>query len=91
MVLENLNPSLYEKLEERQLTESDYDNSVDDEIDAREIFDIIRNVQDPEHPLTLEELNVVDVESIRVDPSRQRCRVEFTPTIPHCSMVRSNN
>jgi metal-sulfur cluster biosynthetic enzyme len=87
MVLENLNPSLYEKLEERQLTERDYDNKVDDAIDEREIFDIIKNLQDPEHPLTLEELNVVDMESISVDPLKQTCRVEFTPTIPHCSMA----
>ena len=28
-------------------------------VDADEIFDLIRNIQDPEHPLTLEQLNVV--------------------------------
>lgn len=87
MVLENLNPSLYEKLEERKLTEQDYDNTVEDSIDAREVFDMIKNLQDPEHPLTLEELNVVDIDSIKVDPIKGICRVEFTPTIPHCSMA----
>jgi hypothetical protein len=37
-----------------------------DAIDEEEVFDIIRNIQDPEHPLTLEQLNVVNVEHIEV-------------------------
>ena len=37
-----------------------------DEITANGIFDIIRNIQDPEHPLTLEQLNVVRLELIDV-------------------------
>ena len=30
------------------------------------VFDIIRNIQDPEHPLTLEQLKVVNVDHIEV-------------------------
>lgn len=37
-----------------------------DEIDAEEVFMIIRNIQDPEHPLTLEQLNVVNRDHIEV-------------------------
>lgn len=37
-----------------------------EEITANEVFDIIRNIQDPEHPLTLEQLNVVRMELIDV-------------------------
>lgn len=37
-----------------------------DAITANEIFEIIRNVQDPEHPLTLEQLNVVRLELVKV-------------------------
>ena len=37
-----------------------------DEITANEVFDIIRNIQDPEHPLTLEQLNVARLELIEV-------------------------
>lgn len=37
-----------------------------DSITANEVFDIIRNIQDPEHPLTLEQLNVVRLELIEV-------------------------
>mmetsp|Transcript_5736 Transcript_5736/g.9502 ORF Transcript_5736/g.9502 Transcript_5736/m.9502 type:complete len:146 (-) Transcript_5736:70-507(-) len=35
-------------------------------IDSEEIFDIIRNIQDPEHPLTLEQLNVVNLNHVEV-------------------------
>ncbi|RMZ98337.1 mitotic spindle-associated MMXD complex subunit MIP18 [Brachionus plicatilis] len=87
MVVENVNPSVYQRLEERTVSETDYDNNYEDMIDEREVFDIIRNLQDPEHPLTLEELNVLDIDSIKIDNKSSTCRVEFTPTIPHCSMA----
>lgn len=35
-----------------------------DSITHLEIFNIIRNIQDPEHPLTLEQLNVVNMDSV---------------------------
>ncbi len=37
-----------------------------DAITPNEVFQIIRNIQDPEHPLTLEQLNVVRIELIHV-------------------------
>lgn len=37
-----------------------------DVITAHEVFEIIRNIQDPEHPLTLEQLNVVRLELVKV-------------------------
>lgn len=49
--------------------------------------DLIRSISDPEHPLTLEQLNVTQCEHITVDDAASRVRVEFTPTIPHCSMA----
>ena len=48
---------------------------------------IIRSINDPEHPLTLEELNVVDESNIEVDDDSNYVKVMFTPTIPHCSMA----
>jgi metal-sulfur cluster biosynthetic enzyme len=63
---------------------------VRDEIDADEIFDIIRNIQDPEHPLTLEQLSVVSRGQVTVlagDSGISMVDVRFTPTIPHCSMA----
>ncbi|GAA6013088.1 hypothetical protein JCM11491_005178 [Sporobolomyces phaffii] len=59
-----------------------------DEIDQDEIFDLIRSISDPEHPLTLEQLAVVSSSQITVNNGkRPHVLVEFTPTIPHCSMA----
>jgi metal-sulfur cluster biosynthetic enzyme len=57
-----------------------------------EVFDIIRNIQDPEHPLTLEQLGVVTRQQIEVKENQgsegySTIDVRFTPTIPHCSMA----
>uniref|UniRef100_A0A7M5V8H7 MIP18 family-like domain-containing protein n=1 Tax=Clytia hemisphaerica TaxID=252671 RepID=A0A7M5V8H7_9CNID len=48
---------------------------------------IIRNINDPEHPLTLEQLNVVEEKNIDVDDDKSYLKIMFTPTIPHCSMA----
>lgn len=63
------------------------DDDVHDIIDAREIFDHIRDINDPEHPLTLEDLRVVNEKDITVDDQANTVTVAFTPTIPHCSMA----
>lgn len=85
--LENINPKLYKRLNDREITVDEQDEDVADGFDAREIFDIIRNINDPEHPLTLEELNVVEQDLIEVDDKKNRVDIKFTPTIPHCSMA----
>jgi len=85
--MENLNPKIKAKREDRVVTPADMDDSIRDEIDAREIFDMIRDINDPEHPLTLEELNVVEEDKCVVDLENETIHVEFTPTIPHCSMA----
>lgn len=62
-------------------------------IDGREVFDLIRSINDPEHPLTLEQLAVVNEAHIHVDEGDEATEraptvlLEFTPTIPHCSMA----
>ncbi|CAH6777954.1 Ciao2b [Phodopus roborovskii] len=48
---------------------------------------LIRSINDPEHPLTLEELNVVEQVRIQVSDPESTVAVAFTPTIPHCSMA----
>ncbi len=50
-------------------------------------LDLIRNINDPEHPLTLEQLNVVQLGHIDVSDLESMVTVSFTPTIPHCSMA----
>ncbi len=37
------------------------DDGAADAIDAVEVFDLIRDISDPEHPLSLEQLNIVQV------------------------------
>lgn len=85
--LENINPKLYKKLDDREVTANDQDQEHVDSFDEREIFDLIRNINDPEHPLTLEELHVVEQKLIRVDSENGKVDVKYTPTIPYCSMA----
>jgi len=85
--LENAAPKVYEKSTTRIVTKEELDDNVVDAIDAREIFDLIRDINDPEHPLTLEQLNVVEEEKIQVDDAKNSVVIHFTPTIPHCTMA----
>jgi len=85
--LENVNPRTYEVVALRTIGKTDYDDDVVDPFDNREIFDLLRDINDPEHPLTLEQLNVVTEDQISVNDEQNSVSVMFTPTIPHCSMA----
>ena len=78
---------MHDTVDDREVKETDWEDSVVDPIDSREIFDLIRNINDPEHPLTLEQLDVVKLDDISVNDVTNRVKVAFTPTIPHCSMA----
>ncbi|CCH58963.1 hypothetical protein TBLA_0B01200 [Henningerozyma blattae CBS 6284] len=63
-----------------------------DPIDAQEIYDLTAYIQDPEHPLTLGQLSIVNLEDIQVhDTGNQKEMAEvvihITPTITHCSLA----
>lgn len=85
--LDNAAPQIYNKSGARLSNPSDYDDSVEDPIDSREIFDLIKDIKDPEHPLTLEELNVIREDQIKYDPETRIVSIEFSPTINRCSMA----
>ncbi|XP_047137069.1 cytosolic iron-sulfur assembly component 2B-like [Hydra vulgaris] len=85
--LQNANPEIYESVGDRIVTDEEKNEEVYDCFDAREIFDLIRYINDPEHPLTLEQLNVVEEKNIQIDDTQNSLQVYFTPTIPHCSMA----
>uniref|UniRef100_A0A183BQK4 Adenylate kinase isoenzyme 6 homolog n=1 Tax=Globodera pallida TaxID=36090 RepID=A0A183BQK4_GLOPA len=91
--LDNAAPVVHATKARRALSEEDASATLDDDmeepIDAAEIFEHIRDINDPEHPYTLEQLNVVQEELVRVstDPDDPFVDVRFTPTIPHCSMA----
>ncbi|KAG8199167.1 hypothetical protein JTE90_015998 [Oedothorax gibbosus] len=85
-VLENAYPEMHERIPDRVFTCEDFQKT-DLPIDAREVFDHVRDIKDPEHPMTLEELHVVELELIQVDDATNKCDIQFKPTIPHCSMA----
>mmetsp|Transcript_24328 Transcript_24328/g.35384 ORF Transcript_24328/g.35384 Transcript_24328/m.35384 type:complete len:163 (-) Transcript_24328:117-605(-) len=91
---ENANPIVYEVGPTNSIDFFDdsialqvQDKDERDEITAEEVFDLVRHLNDPEHPLTLEQLKVAQLEHVYVDDPASRVRVLFTPTIPHCSMA----
>ena len=50
-------------------------------------IELIRHLNDPEHPLTLEQLNVASIDLIHINDKENTLDLTFTPTIPHCSMA----
>ncbi|WOL05586.1 protein AE7 isoform X1 [Canna indica] len=84
----NANPVVYEKKERRpRNVPTSIDEYAEEPIDQQEIFDHVRDIKDPEHPYSLEELKVVTEDSIEVNDKQSYVRVTFTPTIEHCSMA----
>ncbi|XP_057980002.1 protein AE7 isoform X1 [Malania oleifera] len=84
----NANPVVYEKKERRvRIAQSIVDEYAVEPIDQLEVFDHIRDIKDPEHPYSLEELKVITEDAIEVDDKHSLVRVTFTPTIEHCSMA----
>lgn len=83
--IENPNPQIFIKTNKtdlnRQINEK---QNIEDEVDKEEIYDIIKNINDPEHPYTLEQLKIVSRDLISIDGCN--VNVFFTPTIPNCSM-----
>ncbi|SCW02406.1 LAFE_0F05732g1_1 [Lachancea fermentati] len=78
-----------------ELTDEDTEDSeeeFEDPIDAQEIYDMIAHISDPEHPLTLGQLAVVNLPDIvvRENPDKSKMSeilVKITPTITHCSLA----
>ncbi|XP_055820981.1 protein AE7-like [Solanum dulcamara] len=84
----NANPVVYEKKERRDRGATTVlDEYAAEPIDQLEIFDHIRDIKDPEHPYSLEELKVITEDAVEVDDKRSYVRVTFTPTVEHCSMA----
>uniref|UniRef100_A0A7S0VNL1 MIP18 family-like domain-containing protein n=1 Tax=Polytomella parva TaxID=51329 RepID=A0A7S0VNL1_9CHLO len=86
MQLLNPNPTVYSRGED--VIRAARDNSkLDGSYDALDIYELLRDITDPEHPYTLEQLKVVSLELIKVDNEKKRISLFFTPTVPHCSMA----
>ncbi|XP_024639764.1 protein AE7 [Medicago truncatula] len=85
----NENPVIYERKQRQQRSTQSLpaDEYTVEPIDQQEIFDHIRDIKDPEHPYSLEELKVITEEAVEVDDQKSYVRVTFTPTVEHCSMA----
>lgn len=76
---------------------SDGDNEMTYEpIDEQEIYDLISPISDPEHPVSLGQLSVVNLPDIHIYPppssganpgTLTTVVVDITPTISHCSLA----
>ncbi|VVT57747.1 uncharacterized protein SAPINGB_P005849 [Magnusiomyces paraingens] len=80
------------EIDGKDLETSTDNTSQTDPIDAQEIYDLISTINDPEHPLTLGQLAVVNLPHIYVTDTGRRddmaeVFVEITPTITHCSLA----
>lgn len=68
VTLINPNPIVYERRKSSRLeNEVILDEDVREDIDSGEIFEYLKDIKDPEHPYSLEQLNVVREEQIDVD------------------------
>lgn len=82
-----------DELEEDSKRTREEEEEEEDEIDAQEIFDLISTISDPEHPLTLAQLAVVNLQDITVTLGKDKQKdlsevlIKITPTITHCSLA----
>lgn len=69
------------------------DGAEREEIDEQEVYDLISTITDPEHPLSLGSLGVVNLDDIRIiPPTSPRSRISsvqvlITPTTSACSLT----
>jgi len=84
----NENPTVYAVQESRRKYSVDDIEEEDarEPFDAEEVYELIKDIQDPEHPLTLQQLNVIERHNIHLNNGTSRVKIFFTPTVPHCSM-----
>lgn len=82
----NPDPIVYAAGQYIRQTPDDLDSSDREKIDSLEIFEYIRKILDPEHPLSLEQLHIVTPDDITVDDEKGSVDIVFTPTVPNCSM-----
>lgn len=53
------------------------------------IYDIIKDIKDPEKPNTLEELNIINEDCITINRNQNynQIKIEWIPTNPNCSLA----
>ncbi|KAI2477944.1 hypothetical protein Ptr902_10627 [Pyrenophora tritici-repentis] len=96
-LFDDLIPRYSHLLDDAPVSATDSDDDDDDcapeAIDEQEVYDLISTICDPEHPLSLGSLSVVNLPDIHIlPPSSPHSNistvvVEITPTITHCSLA----
>lgn len=64
--MDNPNPKIFAQSLSSRKRDLCFNDDLVDEVDAIEVFDLIKNINDPEHPVSLEQLNVVRPEHIYI-------------------------
>lgn len=94
----NPNPVVLDKIATKDVDLVFCNKKVKD-VNKETVFQLIRNIVDPEHPQTIEQLGIVDLNSVSIykmetdDPFLREgldvtvVEVKYKPTIPHCSMA----
>lgn len=77
--------------EDNNITD-EYADEPADPVDVQEIYDLTAHICDPEHPLTLGQLSIVNMPDIEVhddgNPNHlAQIVIRITPTITHCSLA----
>lgn len=96
--MDNISPKIHENNSKHH--EMLFENAILKNVCTETIFELLRGILDPEHPYTLEQLNVISMENIKIfqkEPeSEYLCtlnspidtiEVIFTPTVSHCSLA----
>ncbi|CUV07496.1 unnamed protein product [Cryptosporidium hominis] len=96
--MENSNPIIYFKpVDENNIEEVDANslfyfenrelNNTINQVTKNDVYECIKDIIDPEYPLTLEQLNVVSLENIIINHEEQIIFVFFKPTVTSCSQA----
>ena len=86
-------PEVLSDVSDHGASSSDEDLDEREEIDEQEVYDLISTITDPEHPLSLGSLGVVNLEDIKIiPPTSPRSRISsvqvlITPTTSACSLT----
>lgn len=76
----NPNPEVFERKPSTRLKKGP-----DEPLDATDVFEFIRDIQDPEHPYSLEQLNVVQESLVRLDHNKRVCTCAAPASLPHAN------
>ncbi|KAF0687120.1 Aste57867_21091 [Aphanomyces stellatus] len=82
---QNANPTVYAvdaSVTERKVDDSAaIDENAVDPFDSLEVFEMLRHLNDPEHPLTLEQLKVMTLENVNVDDNSSHACAHIMATL----------